>query len=269
MKNLFTILMALTINGLFPSCSEKKESEKEAVTTANVREKVEREYQYPIPTSVEVTKLLQDANAPFVLNITNPVSNIDKYETQADTAMNLEVYGADLSYASTYNMQEATLSLLKALKSLVDGLDIPRVFNDDMVTRVEENLDNKDSMILIITEAFYNTFEEVNQSGQGKIGFLVISASWIEGLYITTQLAISSNYDERLLKIIADQKNTAEILSQAASKYKDDSDISTVAPLIEFLKLTYDNVDPSTGISSDQFSEIASNVESARNEIIK
>ncbi len=261
---LYTLVIAIAVGTL--GCGGKKSEEK--VTTANVRETVKREFEYPIPTSFQVTQLLQEAGAAFVLNITNPVENVEKYETQSSKALNLGIYGADLSYASTYNSQEETLNLLNASKTLIDGLEIPGVFNDDMVTRVEENLDNKDSLILIISESFYNTYDQLGKTGQEKIGFLVVSASWIEGLYITTQLAISSNYDSRLMKIIAEQKSTVNILAKAAEKYQEDEDIQRVLPFINFMKLSYEGVDSEVGITQGQLDDIITNVESTRNEII-
>lgn len=266
MKNLLNyFFVLLTISILFACGGKKKE---ERVTTANVREKVEREFEYPIPTSFEVTQLIQDADAAFVINITNPVENVEKYETQRDKALNLGIYGADLSYASTYNMQEETLNFLNASRTLIDGLAIPGVFNDDMVTRVEQNLDNKDSLILIITESFYNSYDQLNKTGQDKLGFLVVAASWIEGLYITCQLAIASEYDERLMSVVAEQKKAAKILADAASKYEDDEDIKAVAPLINFMNISFEGIDPAVGITVGQLDDIIKNVESTRNDII-
>ncbi|MFY0625916.1 MAG: hypothetical protein JXR07_06465 [Reichenbachiella sp.] len=267
MRKLFNSLVPVFAIFILISCSGNQKSN-ERVTTANVREKVEKEFKYPIPTSFEITQLLQNAEAAFVLNITNPVANVEKYETQRDKALNLGIYGADLSYASTYNMQEETLNVLNASKTLIDGLEIPGVFNTEMVNRVEQNLDNKDSLILIITESFYTTYDQLNKTGQEKIGYLVVAGSWIEGLYITTQLAIASNYDERMMQIVAEQKVAANILADAASKYMDDPDVQAVAPLINYMKLSYEGVDPAVGITVGQLDDIIANVESTRNEIV-
>lgn len=268
MKNTYNLFIVLLLSVAIISCSTKKGTDTEKVTTANVKQVVEKEFNYPIPTSFEVTTLLQDADAAFVLDITNPVENVDKYETQRDKALNLGIYGADLSYASTYNMNEQTLEFLDASKTLIDGLDVPGIFNEDMLVRVQENMDNRDSLILIVTESFYNTYEQLNKLGQDKLSFLVISASWIEGLYITTQLAVSSDYDERIMAIVAQQKGPASILVDTAEKYKDDEDIQAVAPLLNFMKLTYEGVDPAVGITKGQLDDITANVESTRNEIV-
>ncbi|MGL1887388.1 MAG: hypothetical protein OCD76_12815 [Reichenbachiella sp.] len=266
MKILQNTSLVIIFSILIVACGGKKE---EKVTTSNVKEKVEKEFNYPIPTSYEVTTLLQEANAAFVLNVTNPIENVDKYETQRSKALNLGIYGADLSYASTYNMNTETMAFLKVSKQLIDGLEIPGVFNEAMVARVEENIDNQDSLILIITESFYNTYEQLNQTGQDKISFLVVTGSWIEGLYITTQLAVSSNYDPKIMSIIADQKNAADILAKSALQYGDDKDVSSIMPLLNFMKLAYEGVDTAVGITEGQLNDITANIVSTRNEIIE
>ncbi|WP_420582885.1 hypothetical protein [Reichenbachiella sp.] len=269
MKNILNIVCIAVLAASIAACSSGKKSEEaDKATLENVKEKVEKEFKYPIPTSFEVTELLQDAGAAFVWNITNPVENVDKYETQRDKALNLGIYGADLSYACTYNSQEETMQMLKASKTLIDGLEIPGVFDDAMVARVEQNLGNKDSLILIVTKSFYNTYSELNKSGQDKMSFLVVAGSWIEGIYITCQLAISSDYDPRMLNIVAEQKKSANKLAEFATKYSDDPDIEAVRPLLQFMQIIYEGIDPATGITKGQLDDISSNVESTRNEII-
>lgn len=269
MKHTLNILCIALLAATIVACSSgKKSDEADKATLENVKEKVEKEFEYPIPTSFEVTELLQDAGAAFVWNITNPIENVDKYETQRDKALNLGIYGADLSYACTYNSQEETMQMLKASKALIDGLEIPGVFDDEMVARVEKNLDNKDSLILIVTKSFYNTYTELNKAGQDKMSFLVVAGSWIEGLYITCQLAISSDYDPRMLNIVAEQKKAANKLAEFATQYAEDTDVEAVRPLLEFMKIIYEGIDPATGITKGQLDDISNNVESTRNEII-
>lgn len=262
--NQVTVIIILSL--VIISCGDNKKSEK--ITTANVKQVVEKEFNYPIPTSFEITTLLKEANAAFVLNVTNPVENLSKYETQRAKALNLGIYGADLSYASAYNMPTETMGFLKASKILIEELEIPSVFNSEMVTRVEKNMENQDSLILIITESYYNTYEQLNQTGQDKISFLVVAASWIEGLYITTQLAVSSNYNEQIMSIVAEQKKGAEILYEAAQKYTEDEDVKSILPLLSFMHIIYDGVEPTVGITKGQLNDIMSNVESTRNSII-
>ena len=231
--------------------------------------KFSKKIKYPIPTSYQLTQLLKEAGAAFVLAITNPVENVDKYETQRSKALNLGVYGADLSYASTYNKKDETRKLLQASKELIDGLEVSSVFTKKMANRIEENIENKDSLIAIITQSFLDTHEQLNQNGQDRMALLVVAGSWIEGLYISSNLTISSNYDKKIMYIIGSQKTAAKKLAELCEKYKDDSDVKSILPLIRFMNLIYDGVIEGAGITEGQLGDILENVSSTRNEIVK
>ncbi|MEQ9426361.1 MAG: hypothetical protein RJQ09_18190 [Cyclobacteriaceae bacterium] len=270
MKNIITIFLTLTILAFYGCGPAAKTEETSDATeeTTDIREKVEREFEYPVPTSFQVTSLLQTAGAGFVLGITNPVENVDRYETQRDKALNLGIYGADLSYSSTYNRQEETMAFLGASKKLVDDLQMGGIFDDQMVSRVESNITNKDSLILIITESFYDTYEYLNQNGQSKLSLLVVAGSWIEGLYITTQLAISSGYDDRIMDIVAKQKAVVKQLNDLLSENASDEDIASIMPLLNSLTETYSGIEEGSRLTEEQLSEIFSVVDSTRSEIV-
>ncbi len=271
MKNIFTILCVISMfaYGCGSSGTTQESSDNsDSTEISDIREKVEREFMYPIPTSYQVTQLLQDAEASFVLGITNSPENVDKYETQKDKALNLGIYGADLSYASTYNRQEETMSFLNASKQLVDDLQLSSIFTVEMVSRIENNLSNKDSLILIVTESFYDTYEYLNKDGQNKLSLLVVAGSWIEGLYITTQLAISSNYDVRIMDIVSKQKGPANQLFDLLSKHSGDDDVSAVLPFLNYLKETYAGIDENTPLTQEQLDNIYNNVDKTRSAIV-
>ncbi len=251
------------------SCSGKKESAQSQDAKPTANEIAIKEFKYPIPTSFQVTQLLQDADASFVLGITNPVANADKYETRKDKALNLGIYGADLSYASTYNKQEESMQFLNATKKLLEGLELSSVFNESMANSLEANIDNKDSLISIVTQSFYDTYAELNKSGESKLSLLVVSGSWIEALYITCQIAVSSNYDKRIMDVVAKQKLSAKKLGELCEQYgEEDEDIKSILPLIRFMNLVYDGVIDEVGITEGQLGDILENVSMTRNRII-
>jgi hypothetical protein len=273
LKNTFSLLLLITMIVSIVGCSNSKKPEK---STGQATDKIveanrifEKEFKYPIPTSFEITQGLEEAGAAFVLAITNPVENVDKYETRRSKALNLGIYGADLSYASTYNKKDETRKLLQASKELIDGLEIANVFDQSMADRIEVNIEDKDSLIAIITQSFYDTYQQLNENGQDKIALLVVVGSWIEGLYISSNLAISSNYDENIMNTVSGQKIAARKLAELCEKYKDDIDVKSILPLIRFMNLIYDGVIEGAGITKGQLGDILENVESTRSEIVQ
>ena len=71
---------------------------------------------YPLPTSAEVIKMLSDLEVGYIIGISNPVENAKKYLTSTNRAINLGVYGADLSYATLYNIQQEVINYLECNK---------------------------------------------------------------------------------------------------------------------------------------------------------
>lgn len=268
MRNIFIVFCVISMLTYGCGSSGSKEESSDSAESTTVLEKIEREFKYPIPTAYQVTQLLQDAEASFVLGITNSPENVDRYETQKDKALNLGIYGADLSYASTYNRQEETMAFLNASKQLVDDLQLSSVFTPTMVGRVENNLTNKDSLILIVTESFYDTYEYLNKNGQNKTSLLVVTGSWIEGLFITSQLAISSNYDPRIMDIVSKQKAPANQLFDLLSEHLGDNDVSEVLPFLNYLKNTFATIDSNTPLTQEQLDDIFSNVDKTRGAIV-
>lgn len=166
---------------------------------------------YPLPTSFEVTTLLIDAGASYILDLCNHVDNVNKYINLKSKALNLGVYGADLSYAATYNQTQETMQYLSASAKLIDELQIGS-FNEELVSNVEANISNVDSLINLISDSFYKTYEYLTTNEQDELSILVMAGSWIEALYITTQISIISAENSKIVEIIYEQSSSLEKL---------------------------------------------------------
>lgn len=267
MKNLKSLLL-LAVIPFVVSCSsgDKKAASAEEATKESAVDKVEKEFNYPIPTSFEVTNMLQDAQAGFVLAITNDAENADQYVTGYSKAVNLGVYGADLSYASTYNRQQETMDFLNASRKLIQSLNISSGFSMDMARRVENNLQNKDSLINIITEAFYDTYTFLNRSAQERTSLLVLAGSVIEGLYISSNLVISSGYDQKLLDVMGAQKEHVSKLVDLLSEFADDENVQKMLPQLQAINEAYSKVGDK--LTAEQFDDLQVSIESIRTQIV-
>lgn len=194
--------------------SQKAEKQQEKKVAQQQAEDIE----YPVPTPYEVTKMLNKAGASYVIALTNDVSKVDKYFTEEQRALNLGVYGADLSYASTYNKTQETTDYLSASKQLTEELGINTSINKNIMERVENNINNTDSLHQIISKSFYDTFEFLNNNAKGDIAMLILAGGWIEGLYLSTHL-VAENPAE-IEKGIAQQKEVLNKLIKLLKNYK-------------------------------------------------
>jgi len=211
----FTIF-AISLLFALSSCGSKKSSEGSTEGSANdaitAKDDVIKEISdYPLPTSFEVTTLLIDAGASYILDLCNHVENVDKYINLKSKALNLGVYGADLSYAATYKQTQETMQYLNASSKLISELQIGS-FDEELVTKVEGSIDDVDALINLISDSFYNTYEYLMNNEQDELSILVMAGSWIEALYITTQISIISADNSKIVEILNEQSTSLDKL---------------------------------------------------------
>lgn len=259
----------LTVAIVITSCGGRQEDRSRAIT--DNRERVATEAvspeEYPIPTSVEVVELLQRAGAPYILGISNSAANVDKYFTERSKALNLGVYGADLSYAAIYEMNTETRRYLQVTRQLIDELNISTTFNRDFVERVENNIDDKDSLIYIVSDSFYDTYEFLTGQRRDDLSLLVMTGSWIEGMYLTSQIALGARENTEITDIIIRQDEPLEVLLSLMEDINDqgDSDFlySELSDIYDFIK------DLQTPMSDQELDTFAEKIENLRTEIVQ
>lgn len=262
------LLLAVAVVMFVVSCGSRQAKEAENASSTTKEEAFKSVTKYPIPTSFEVIKLLNNAGATYILSISNPVENVDKYIPAKSKALNLGVYGADLSYASTYQMKQETMNYLKVSKKLIDELQITSAFNVEFAQRVEKNIDNKDSLIHIISDSFYDTYEFLVNNGKDNTSLLVMTGSWAEGLYITSQMAIISKNNADILKIVANQKEPLAKLLELMKPYSADQDITEMSNALKPLSDIYAGIN-GDAITPEQFEQINKEITKVREMIVK
>jgi hypothetical protein len=151
------MIAALSIFAL--GCSNSGQTDENTEdTTLSLTDQAEK-LVYPMPTPLEITTMLNKAGASYIIGIANKPENVDKYFTESAKALNLGIYGADLSYSATYGMSQETMNFFVCTKKLRDGLDIQAPGNDSLSARIEANIENKDSIYSILTTSFTSTFD--------------------------------------------------------------------------------------------------------------
>lgn len=267
LKNTLAIIVALF---LFSACgggsakSEQVNEEKKE----EIESFVEKEFTYPLPTAFEVSQMLNNANTSFSADIINSPEKVDEYVSTWQKAANLGVYGADLSYAATFEKTQETINFLEASKKLIDDLNITSAFNATMANRIETNMDNVDSLIYIVTESFYDTYNYLNQNGEEKTSILVIGGSVIEGLHITCELVKMSENKGELMAVLANQKAQVSKLVELMEKHGEDENVGKILPNLRYIQLVYDQLGEGTEMTEGQFTDIANGVSEMRELIV-
>jgi hypothetical protein len=265
-----TLVIIFGVVLVLSGCKSTKKESADAAGPAEEQTEKEAVIQdltsYPVPTAYEITDMLQDAGASYILTLSNPASKADNYISSAEKALNLGVYGTDLSYASTYMMKQETMSYLESSKKLIDELEISTTFNSDYAERAENNLDNRDSLIAIISDSFIDTWDYLVENEQDKLAILVVCGSYIEGMYITTQIAITAADNTSFLEVIAHQKKSLSTLIEIIEPIKGDADIADIYKNLVDLAKIYEDVGET--LTNEQLEKILSTIEPLRESIV-
>ena len=264
-------MLILSFSGL-SSCknkAEKKEKEQKSKIELEQVETLGSEIEknvYPLPTSAEVIKMLSDLEVGYILGITNPVENARKYLTSSSKAANMGVYGADLSYATLYNIQQEVINFLDAIRSLANELNMSKIYDESLYDKIKLNFDNRDELVKILTEAFNNTYGYLSENDQQTLALLVVGGAWVEGMYLTTHVSEAAYQVAGISKVLIEQKESFDIFMDITKPYLEDPNIKDFINKLEPIKKVYDGL--TTSLTNQNIIDITTAIEKVRGQII-
>jgi hypothetical protein len=237
----FVIALAI-LSSLF-SCNSGSKSDAEDVDPAAIesKNKVAKVF-YAVPSPSELSAMIKATGANYNKNMLNPPANEAKYSSIIQKAMNLGVYGADLSYTSTFDQTQEAMVYMGVCKKLADGLGITGAINENTVKRMEKNLNNKDSLLKIISDTYLETDIYLKNNERSGVSALVVAGGWIEGLFISVNIANQNAKNDALVKRIAEQKLILENLIGLLETNEANDNAPEMMTELKGLKAIYDNV---------------------------
>jgi predicted transposase YbfD/YdcC len=94
---------------------------------------------------------------------------------------------------------------------LAANIGVNNAFDQVMFDRMEANRENKDSTLEIITAAFKKADEILKVNNRPATSAVILAGSWVEGLYVSCQMAKTVN-GEKIIKTIIDQNESLKNL---------------------------------------------------------
>jgi len=265
----------------------------EAGTDNETRDKINtaKRIFYSLPSPLETAMLIKNAGATYNEALLNPTDNSSRYITNKSMALNLGIFTTDLSFASLFDQTQATLSYIEAAKKMADGLNILDAIDEATIQRLEENINNRDVIIDIISETLLNSSSYLKDKGLESTASIILVGGWVEGLYIATNLVGSAKLtDNKLVERIVDQKLSLEIIIKLLEESPEDPDAQLILKDVLVLNDIYKKVtikqgeitaveDPETNvttlksdseihISPEVFKELAAKVKEIRTSYI-
>jgi hypothetical protein len=202
---------------------------------------------HALPSPLESAMLIKSADARFDQSLLNPVGNTNSYITNRSMALNLGIYTCDLSFASLYEQTQLIIDYMNAAKKMADGLGILKAIEQSQIDKLEENINNSEVIMDIISETFMNSNSYLSDNGQVAIATMVLVGGWFEGLYISTQLVDMNEFNgNKLVGRIIDQKLSINILLDLLENSKGNPSIDELTVQVKKLKVVFDKISITT-----------------------
>lgn len=187
------------------------------------------------PSPMETASLIKRSGATFHSDALNSTNRSSGYTTSDVQAINLGIYGADLSYATIFEENAASMDYLSAIRDLSRSLGVSEILNDEVMSDVEANRNDRDALIDIVSDTFYDLNERLKYNGQEDLAGLVVASGWIEGLYLATRHL--NEAPEELKLRITEQKLTLNDVMRLCRSYEGTAELtallSAMAPIEE------------------------------------
>ncbi|MDA0303086.1 MAG: hypothetical protein O3B45_01920 [Bacteroidetes bacterium] len=208
------------------------------------------------PSPMETASLIKRSGAQFHADALNPAGQSDQYTTSDRQAINLGIYGADLSYATIFEENSISIDYLEAIQSLSSALGVNDVLSDDVMSSVEDNRNDRQELIRIVSETFYDLNERLKFNGQEHLAGLVVASGWIEGMYLATRHLEEAPVE--LKQRIAEQKLTLDDVMRLCRSYEQTDELTGLLNAMAPIEAAFAQVKSEEGESTTNREESGS-----------
>ncbi len=240
------------ILGLVNSCtcqSQKKQQSEESDIIGSVDDQLMNDFNrsklifYSLPSPLETAMLIKRAGASYDAALLNNIENLSRYNTNLKMALNLGVYSADMSYTSLFDQTQNTLMYMGVARKLAEQLGVIGAIDETTIRRLEENMNNREVVMDIISETFMNSNAYLNENNRPAIAVMVLVGGWIEGLYIATQLTNGNmENNPRLVDRIVYQKLSLQTVISLLENHQENKDVKYIIGKMGELKSIFDEI---------------------------
>ncbi|MBL4594414.1 MAG: hypothetical protein JKX68_11455 [Flavobacteriales bacterium] len=224
------ILVATSL--LYACGGTQEETIEEDVIVEEVVE-VENQIDYVLPSPLQIAELFKNAGLTYIGDLTNPISNVDNYNSKYDQKLNFGIYSADMAYCIMNNQTQESINYLSTLRKVSEKLWMTDILNSmGLSERLEANVGNEDSLTYIMADLQMQMDDYLDKNGMGYTGSIIFAGAWIETMY----LGVKVNENETNEKLISRLSEQAIILESLIASIKQNDDENEFSELITDLE---------------------------------
>jgi hypothetical protein len=189
-----------------------------------------------MPSPIEMAILVKHSGGEYNASLLNPIQNIDRYATTGKKTLNMGVYSADVGYTSLYRQTQETVFYLNNIRKLSDAIGLSDAFDKSVFERVEANIENRDSLLHILSGAYDASNEYLKNNDRMNTSVLMLAGGWIETMYLAAHLGASGGRpSEEIAARVAQQDVVLKKILTAMRMLDGDPLLSEMAEKLEGL----------------------------------
>lgn len=223
-----------------------------------------------LPSPLNVISTIYTTEVPFDNTLLNPTSNEEKYLSSYKRAINYGIYGVDMAYIAFYGNKQDLFDYYSTAGKLAENLNIHETF-EKFTDRFKNNYDNKDSIMVIVDQAYVETDKFLRTNSRLEIASFILAGSFIESLYIGSGLMKdqdNSGVYKSSFEKIYEQKLVLNNLAELFTQFKD-KDAAEVGANLLVIKKVYDGLTDPSQVNKEMMMNIFVAASEARNNSIK
>ncbi len=243
---------------------------------------------FSVPSPIQTALLIQKSGVAYDKAILNAGNKNGQYASDYSKSLNLGIYGADLGYVSMYNQTQDALGYLGAVKQLADKLGVSAAFDQNTMKRINDNIANKDSMLMLVGIAYRASDAYLKTNKRTEISSLILTGGWIESMNFSIVAYNKKPTDEIKYRIAEQKQSLGSIIRLIKSHNLPDAadlvaQLEDLAKVYEGVTTKYNFVEPTTdetkkttyinstteiSISKEQIEQISTKIMAIRDKII-
>ncbi|MBQ5550489.1 MAG: hypothetical protein IIT32_05470 [Bacteroidales bacterium] len=203
---------------------------------------------YSLPSPLEVAYIVENSGINYEPGVLHKTELGVRYSTTKSQAINLGIYGSDLSYSILFNQQQVALKYLDCIKELSSGLDVTDTTSIKKLREMEDNIHDKEKLKKIVAQTFFHSDALLKENSRRPTAIMIVAGMWIESLYIATQLSNGNpESNPSLTRCIVEQGLVFDDLLGMLSSVPGNEDVAYIKSKIEVIGSDYDQIKNSLG----------------------
>lgn len=245
-------ISAIVLNSCTSTEEKKPEVDKEIIDpNSSLNTKFDNKI-FSIPSPMQMAMLLEESKSTFNQVLLNDLTKGETYTTEYKQALNLGVYGTDIGYVSIYKQNSIALNYLSTIEKLTTKLGLDGAFDKNFMTRFDKNVSNKDSMMVIVSDAFKKADNFLKSNDRKQVSALILVGGWVESMYLACNInKLKAN--QKIVERIAEQSQTLKTIIELLTDYNKKNEWNALINGMKDLQfyfdqitVTYDSVEPIT-----------------------